>query len=480
MAQRDHISKLRQGVVAWNEWREQEPAVVPDLSGADLSGIDASAACFDRSLLRGATFNEARLREATFNKADLEEAKFEHADLYKAEFKEARARAANFAASLLSVAKFDNAILVGATFALARLVETSFHNAWMAFADLRQVAAKEAYFRGADLYHAYLSDADLQEAVLERANLREADLQKAKLGEADLTFADLGKANLTGADLHEATLRNALLTGALLSRANLQRARLDRADLRSADLRRAILREASLSGALLMNASLDGADLSKCRVFGISAWDVSLTGAIQRDLVFTPDGEPAGTVDDLEVAQFVYLLSRNEKIRNLLDTVTQKVVLILGRFTPPRLAVLNAVRDELRKRGYLPVVFTFEPSPSRNLTETIATLASLVRFVVADISSPKSIPQEMLAIAEQFVSVPIQPIILASQKPYALFESIQDRQTVLPLYRYSSVTALRQAFTARVVTPAESLASQIVAKRLAIRKGKRRSTRARR
>ena len=83
-------------------------------------------------------------------------------------------------------------------------------------------------------------------------------------------------------------------------------------------------------------------------------------------------------------------------------------------------------------------------------------------------------PKEMLAIAEQFVSVPIQPIILSSQKPYALFESIQERQSVMPLYRYSSVTALRQAFTAKVVTPAELFASQVVAKRLAAGKRSRR------
>lgn len=37
-------------------------------------------------------------------------------------------------------------------------------------------------------------------------------------------------------------------------------------------------------------------------------------------------------VDDVEVAQFIYLLINNEKIRNAINTVTSKTVLILGRF----------------------------------------------------------------------------------------------------------------------------------------------------
>jgi hypothetical protein len=39
-------------------------------------------------------------------------------------------------------------------------------------------------------------------------------------------------------------------------------------------------------------------------------------------------------------------------------------VLILGRFTPERKPMLDALREELRKpgRGYVPVVFDFEKS----------------------------------------------------------------------------------------------------------------------
>jgi hypothetical protein len=56
------------------------------------------------------------------------------------------------------------------------------------------------------------------------------------------------------------------------------------------------------------------------------------------DLVITPPNESPIQVDNLEVAQFIYLLLNNEKIRDVIDTIGKKAVLILGRFTPHRKA----------------------------------------------------------------------------------------------------------------------------------------------
>jgi hypothetical protein len=83
------------------------------------------------------------------------------------------------------------------------------------------------------------------------------------------------------------------------------------------------------------------------KVDGVSAWDVKLQAAIQTSLVITPD-QPEITVDNLEVAQFNSLLN-NAKIRDVIDTITSKAVLILGRFTPERKPTLDALRDALRQ-----------------------------------------------------------------------------------------------------------------------------------
>jgi hypothetical protein len=56
-----------------------------------------------------------------------------------------------------------------------------------------------------------------------------------------------------------------------------------------------------------------------------------LEGTKQQNLVITRQDEPAITVDKIEVAQFVYLLLNNKKVRDVIDTITSKVVLILGQ-----------------------------------------------------------------------------------------------------------------------------------------------------
>jgi hypothetical protein len=76
-----------------------------------------------------------------------------------------------------------------------------------------------------------------------------------------------------------------------------------------------------------------GADLTGCHIYGVSAWGLNLDGAKQQNLVITKDDEPTVTVDNIEVAQFIYLLLHNEKIRDVVDTIGKKGVLLLGRFT---------------------------------------------------------------------------------------------------------------------------------------------------
>src|SRR3954463_11314053 len=89
--------------------------------------------------------------------------------------------------------------------------------------------------------------------------------------------------------------------------------------------------------ASLVETNIRGTDLTDCYVYGISAWRLELDeNTIQRNLIVTPHGEPRITVDNIEVAQFIYLILHNEKIRDVIDTIGKKAVLILGRFTDER------------------------------------------------------------------------------------------------------------------------------------------------
>ena len=312
MANDEHVALLRQGVAAWNAWRDENPNIHLDLS-------------------------EAYLSEANLGGANLG-----GVDLYRVNLIEAKLSLANLIGGNLS---------------------------------------------GANLTGASLTMASLREANLGGANLARASLREANLGGANLREAGLSEANLTRANLREAGLSEANLTRASLREANLGGANLGGANLRGADLGGANLGGADLQAAILIDTDFSGADLTGCRIYGVSAWSLKLEGAKQQNLVITGHDEPAITVDNIEVAQFIYRMLHNQKIRDVIDTITSKVVLILGRFTQERKPVLEALREELRQRKYLPILFDFEKPRSRNTDETITLLARMARFVVAPIKA---------------------------------------------------------------------------------------------
>lgn len=310
--------------------------------------------------------------------------------------------------------------------------------------------------RKIDLGSALLSDANLRGADLRECNLSGADLRGADLSWADLRKADLSRAQMCGAVLRGASFVGADLTGANISNANLEGANLQEVRLRDVHLENANLQNADLSSATIVRTDLTNAIVTGARVYGVSAWDVCLSGTIQTNLVVTPFGQPEITVDNIEIAQFIYLLLNNARIRHLIDTITSKVVLILGRFTPERKIILDAIRDALRKRDYLPIVFDFEGPESRDLTGTVTTLANLARFVIADLTDPSSVPHELAMIASGTI-VPIQAIILEGQQEYSMFHDLRRKHHwVLDPYRYRTQEMLLEQLKDRVIAPAET------------------------
>jgi hypothetical protein len=317
---------------------------------------------------------------------------------------------------------------------------------------LRKSVAAWNNWRKADQVEGSLRDADLSGADLSRASLSEANLAGANLNGAVANFAIIALANLSGANLTRALLHGANLAGANLSGANLMRT--------------------GLNGAILVDADLTGADLTGCRIYGVSAWGVRLEGAKQQNLVITPAKEPTVAVDNIEVAQFIYLLLHNEKIRDVIDTIGKKGVLLLGRFTEGRIAILERLREELRKRDFLPIVFNFDKPDTKTFTQTVRLLAGMSRFVIADVTNPKSAPLELQATVPELM-VPFRPIIEEGEKPFAMLEDlwIQYRDWVFePLY-YSSLEALVAALDEKIIKPAEMRFAELLARKAERMKG---------
>ena len=219
-----------------------------------------------------------------------------------------------------------------------------------------------------------------------------------------------------------------------------------------------------LSVASLVDVDLVDADLTGCYVYGVSAWGLKLNRARQQNLVITPKDEPTITVDNIEVAQFIYLMLHNEKIRDVTDALTSKAVLILGRFTDERKAVLDALREELRRHAYLPILFDFNVPAARDVTETISLLARMARFIVADLTDPSSIPRELGAIVPH-LATPVQPLVEGASQPYAMFKDYWKYDWVLPVYRYEGVEHLLATLAEKVIAPAEGKAKALEERR---------------
>ncbi len=345
-------------------------------------------------------------------------------------------------------------------------------------ADLREADLTQADLREADLSNTHLWRANLTQADLRGADLREADLRRTTLWEANLSNANLSNANLWGAHLGNANLSNATLSEVDLSDANLWRANLSHATLSRADLRRTNLWEANLSNANLSNANLSmvilartnlhKATLTNCWVYGISVWDVNLAEADQSNLIITDpfSNEQTITVDNLKVAQFIYLLLNNQEIRDVIDTIGQKGVLILGRFSKERKLVLDALREKLRALNFLPIVFDFERPTERDFTETVMTLAGLSCFIIADITNPKSSPLELQATVPDYM-IPFVPLIQKGEQPFSMFKDLKSKYNwVLDPLAYDTPSNLIKVLEIAVVKPALEKRAELLAKKV--------------
>jgi uncharacterized protein YjbI with pentapeptide repeats/outer membrane protein assembly factor BamD (BamD/ComL family) len=129
MSNPEHLARLHQGTHSWNAWRTANPDVVPDLSGATLTGQNAVSGKIlsGPANLRGAHLQDANLSAACLAGADLTDACLADADL----------RHADFSRTTLALADFSNADLMGARFEDADLLGANLTGARLSGADLK-------------------------------------------------------------------------------------------------------------------------------------------------------------------------------------------------------------------------------------------------------------------------------------------------------------------------------------------------------
>jgi hypothetical protein len=142
--------------------------------------------------------------------------------------------------------------------------------------------------------------------------------------------------------------------------------------------------------------------------------------------------------------------------------------------SPAQSACLERLREALRKRDYVPIIFNFDKPETKDFTETVRLLAGLSKFVIADITNPKSSPLELQATIPE-IMVPFQPIIEQGEKPFAMLQDlwIKHRDWVFEPIEYSSIDRLIETMDAEIIDPAERRFDELVVRRAEVLKVRR-------
>jgi uncharacterized protein YjbI with pentapeptide repeats len=310
-----------------------------------------------------------------------------------------------------------------------------------------------------DLSGVNLADAYLKGAFLQGSDKDWPDEWGPHFGRADFSGANMQGITIIHDWFHSSNLRGADLSGASLIDVSFEKA-----DLTAASFAGSELSNVSFVEAIVENIDLQGAKLKDVRLPDILRWNPKRDAATQMTgIAVTAEHEATVAVDDLDLAKLVSLLLDSENLRKLINLLTQRVVLILGRFDRERKEILDLIREQLRSRGYLAIVFDFQKPARRDLTETIQMLAQMSRFVLADITEAKSIPQELQAVVPNLPSVAFVPILKADHREYAMFEHFRRYPWVLPIFLYRDEKHLTESLDRDIIDPAVAKSDELTA-----------------
>jgi hypothetical protein len=140
MANPEHLAILKQGVTAWNSWRQDRPEIMPNLRSCDLQQANFQGADFTHT-----DFTEADISKSMFMSSDFSQANLTYTVLSHSDFREANFRQADLTAANASGSKFGRAVFSGTLFIWTTLDNADFGHAevgWCVFADVDLTTVK--------------------------------------------------------------------------------------------------------------------------------------------------------------------------------------------------------------------------------------------------------------------------------------------------------------------------------------------------
>ena len=109
MANPVHLTKLKEGVEAWNKWRKDKPKIRRDLTDANLTEANLTEANLRKADLGYASLTGAVLERADLKEANLFGVNLRKANLFGADLRGANLRRADLAEANLEAANFTGA-----------------------------------------------------------------------------------------------------------------------------------------------------------------------------------------------------------------------------------------------------------------------------------------------------------------------------------------------------------------------------------
>jgi len=272
--------------------------------------------------------------------------------------------------------------------------------------DFTGASAKGCNFSGSSLPKSVWNDCSIDSCNFQGLTASNVSAQSARFLNCDFRNSILDGLNADGSAFTNSSFSQCKLIASTFTNSKLYSCKLDY--------------------ALLCKANFDGATLDGCSVFGISIWGSDFSKSDQKNFIVNLPGGNLIVTNSIEYSYFLYQCIENSNFKKYFESTSEKLVLILGRFTPKRMVYIDAIRNSLSKKGLIPVLFDFDKPETQDLSEVVLSLALISRFTVVDLSDPKCAPHEIATIAPH-VNSPIAAVIEKGQRPYAMYSDMMRR-----------------------------------------------------
>ena len=191
-----HLSMLKKGVRTWNNWREKNPDIIPQLSGIHLFAGEGKFYNLDgynleRANLAGLKGDFIQLKQANLIEANLEKAQFEGGSFVGSNFSRANLNKID-----IKDTRFNQSVFKETNLSEANIYYSDFKDVSFEKANMKKIAFTRVDLTGAKFKQANLESSQFINIKLREANLNEASLKKAKLSQCSIYGSSFIHTNL--------------------------------------------------------------------------------------------------------------------------------------------------------------------------------------------------------------------------------------------------------------------------------------------